>query len=517
MRITTGKKDQPKTDEKPLVFLYARVSSKEQEEGGFSIPAQVKYLREYATREGIEVTEVVEEAFSAKESGRPGFSNIMKRAKAHLTTGQTGRRVLLLVEKTDRLTRNFYDFMDLENLVKVGLTIHLPKDNAVWDIRSGSKETFVLGLHALMARNYVQNLSEEVKKGQKEKASRGLWPSYAPIGYRNNLADRTIEPDPVEAPLVRNLFAMAETGKHTLEALSRLSFAEGLRSRRAGKQINKYGVVRILNNPIYAGTYIWSGQRVEGTHAPLISPIQFERVQQALGMRLKPRVNCRHFPFSGFMTCAYCGCAVSGQLQKGRLVYYSCSRGRGRCPGAEYVREESLTEQFGEALKALRMDDDLVEWVRKELLALHADKTKDHEENIVRLQTRQTKLRGFMSQAYTDKLEGLLSTADFMAKKQAWEEELADIESRLIALRRADTRTMLEGVRIIDAVRHAHEVYSKANPLDRRQILGFVLSNPTLDGKKACYKWKSPFHLMAEGASITKWRSLRDLNARPPA
>lgn len=71
--------------------------------------------------------------------------------------------------------------------------------------------------------------------------------------------------------------------------------------------------------------------------------------------------------------------------------------------------------------------------------------------------------------------------------------------------------------RVIDAVRRAHEIYTKAMPLKKRRILDFLISNAMLDGKKACYTWKSPFHLMAEGAFSSRWRSLRDLNARPPA
>jgi site-specific DNA recombinase len=35
--------------------IYARVSSKEQEKEGFSIPAQLKLLRDYAFGEGIRI------------------------------------------------------------------------------------------------------------------------------------------------------------------------------------------------------------------------------------------------------------------------------------------------------------------------------------------------------------------------------------------------------------------------------------------------------------------------------
>ena len=51
--------------------LYSRVSSKEQEQGGFSIPAQQKLLRSYAQAEGLTVSREFTDAETAKHSG-PG-------------------------------------------------------------------------------------------------------------------------------------------------------------------------------------------------------------------------------------------------------------------------------------------------------------------------------------------------------------------------------------------------------------------------------------------------------------
>jgi len=53
------------------------------------------------------------------------------------------------------------------------------------------------GIKVLMAKYYVDNLSEEVRKGMKEKAEQGQWPSVAPIGYINNLQTHRIEIDGV--------------------------------------------------------------------------------------------------------------------------------------------------------------------------------------------------------------------------------------------------------------------------------------------------------------------------------
>jgi site-specific DNA recombinase len=40
------------------------------------------------------------------------------------------------------------------------------------------------GIKVLMAKNYVDNLSEETRKGMLEKAEQSIWPSFAPLGYR---------------------------------------------------------------------------------------------------------------------------------------------------------------------------------------------------------------------------------------------------------------------------------------------------------------------------------------------
>ena len=62
------------------------------------------------------------------------------------------------------------------------------KENAIVSGDSRSSEKFLHGIKVLMAKNYVDNLSEEVKKGLLEKADQGHWPTVAPVGYVNNRA-----------------------------------------------------------------------------------------------------------------------------------------------------------------------------------------------------------------------------------------------------------------------------------------------------------------------------------------
>ena len=58
-------------------ILYARVSSGPQEKEGFSIPAQLKFLREYAADHQIEVLKEFIDVDSAKVTGRPEYSKML--------------------------------------------------------------------------------------------------------------------------------------------------------------------------------------------------------------------------------------------------------------------------------------------------------------------------------------------------------------------------------------------------------------------------------------------------------
>src|SRR5437773_2169390 len=101
----------------PTAVMYARVSSKEQEKEGFSIPAQLKVLRGYAEEHGFIVLQEYVDVETAKRAGRTGFTAMVdffkKQAK---TKASADARRILLVEKTDRLYRNLKDWVTLDDL-----------------------------------------------------------------------------------------------------------------------------------------------------------------------------------------------------------------------------------------------------------------------------------------------------------------------------------------------------------------------------------------------------------------
>ena len=64
-----------------------------------------------------------------------------------------------------------------------------------------------------------ENLRDEVRKGMREKAAQGIYPSRPPLGYRNNKLLRTIEVDPDNAPIAQRMFELYATGMYSLATL----------------------------------------------------------------------------------------------------------------------------------------------------------------------------------------------------------------------------------------------------------------------------------------------------------
>ena len=97
---------------------------------------------------------------------------------------------ILVVEKTDRLYRNFRDAVTLEDL---DIEIHFVKEGQVL-----SKECKVSSeVHARYSPGSSAQLlgkpTRRSEQGYGEKAAQGTYPGRAPFGYRNNKDTRAIE------------------------------------------------------------------------------------------------------------------------------------------------------------------------------------------------------------------------------------------------------------------------------------------------------------------------------------
>ncbi len=140
--------------------LYARVSTKEQAEEGYSLSAQVKLLKEYSDKRDLTIVKrfIVPESASGKQE-RKAFLEMLEHLKLHPEIK------ILLCEKVDRITRNFKDAVKLDDWLDEDETrkIHFVKQNLIIHKNSRSHEKFQWDIYLVLARQYSNNLSEESK------------------------------------------------------------------------------------------------------------------------------------------------------------------------------------------------------------------------------------------------------------------------------------------------------------------------------------------------------------------
>jgi site-specific DNA recombinase len=376
--------------------IYARVSSKEQEKEGFSIQAQLRLLREYAAAQGFKIAQEFVDVETAKATGRTAFGELVEYLKKRPAIRA------LLVEKTDRLYRNLKDWVTVDEL---DLEMHFPKEGVVLSRESRSSEKFMHGIKVLMAKNYIDNLSEEARKGMQEKAEQGIWPTKTPLGYRNISGPegkKIIVTDPAVAPVIAKLFELYASGHYSVREATVKVRELGLVHRKSGTKVPVSTVNAILRNRLYCGQFVWNSKLYKGCHEAIVSVELWERVQSVMDGRLakKYRRMSRDFAFSGLIACNACGCAVVGEIKKERYVYYHCTGHADKCQGKpatcrrKYVREEVLEKQFTELLGLLHFDEEVLEWVRDALHASHADQRREYEEATRRYQTEYKRLDG---------------------------------------------------------------------------------------------------------------------------
>jgi site-specific DNA recombinase len=477
--------------------LYARVSSKEQDKEGFSIPAQQKLLAGYAHQNKIAVAREFIDVETAKQSGRASFSEMIGYLKTHPQVR------IVLVEKTDRLYRNFRDYILLDEL---DVKIHLVKEGVVLSADSKSSEKFVHGIKVLMAKNYIDNLSEEARKGQQEKAEQGIWPAKAPLGYRNVQGPhgkRIIAPDPDVAPFVPKIFAWYATGQHSLKEVAERARSSGLTYRRTGAAVPVSAIYTMLRSRIYTGEYHWKETLYKGSHEALVTHELWERVQDVLESRYtgKTRKSKKEFAFQGVIRCGHCGCAMVAEIKKGKYVYYHCTGFKGKC-GEPYVRQEVLEERLLEVLERLEFGEKVLAWLTDGLRLSHADEQKEHLEAVAKLQAEYDRLQARLHAVYVDKLDGQIDSQFFAKVSADWRGEQDRCLREIGWHQKADRNYLEQGARLLEMAQGSARIFKKQNAHQKIRMLNFALSNCTWKDGKLDATFKQPFNLIAETTAI---------------
>ncbi|MEK9165535.1 MAG: recombinase family protein [Patescibacteria group bacterium] len=290
-------------------FLYARKSSESEDRQVQSIDDQINRLKQLASDLNLEIKKNYTEAKTAKKpNNRPVFDEMIQRI-------ENGEADGILCWQINRLSRNPIDSGKLSWLLQQGTlksiqTIdreYLPADNVLlFSVESG------------MANQFVLDLSKNTKRGMESKRNKGWLPHLAPLGYSNDIVNKTIVKDPERFNLVRKMWELMLTGNYLPPKILKIANNEwGFRTKKlkkkGGNKLSASGIYRIFTNPFYTGIIESNGKTYQGNHEPIITLEEYDRAQMLLGRKVKSRHKKHLFSYTGIIKCGECGCLITAE------------------------------------------------------------------------------------------------------------------------------------------------------------------------------------------------------------
>lgn len=346
-------------------FIYVRVSTSKQADGGISIPDQLNFLRQYASGADLDVAEeFADRGRSARSGNRPEFQRMIAACLLSPPAAE-----VILVYTSSRFYR---DEAESEVLIRRLARNGVEVKSATQDFGSGATASLVRRISALLDEAASEETAKHVRRGLRENARQGFWcGSRPPLGYRVKDAEKRgvkikkhLELDEPRAEIVRTVFRLAIEGDGTsgpmgIKAITVWLNAIGHRTDD-GRKFTIGRVHRMLHTEAYTGTFLYgrfdTASRKELPESewisipipPLVSKEQFSRVQRLLWERrpdvTAPRVTNSSLILGGIARCKACGATMglqTGKSHTGTIYrYYTCSAHlkSGACNGHAAVR-----------------------------------------------------------------------------------------------------------------------------------------------------------------------------------
>ena len=461
-------------------FIYCRKSSEDEEKQILSIETQLQELRDFANKENLEIVDEFVETKTAKEPGRPVFNEMLSRIEKGEAEG-------ILSWHPDRLARNSVDGGRIIYLIDSGKIREL-KFPTFW-FESTPQGKFMLNIAFGQSKYYIDNLSENVKRGLRQKLRRGEWPGLAPIGYANNLRTHTIEIDKERASKIRKLFKAYASDKYTLKDLTDLSLFLDLVSQRKRKGLSVAVIQRMLGNKFYIGLFTYRGETYEGKHKAIVDKTTFDKVQQILKERAKPRKNksLLDFPFRGIFHCGECGRAVTCEqhIKKSGLVfrYYRCTKKKTICQ-QKYVREEELAKQIDKVISKFTWPENWLSKMFEQVEKWKNEKEQSNESLVKPLKEELNKIETKISKLLDAHLEGLLEADEYHNKKAELIEKKLDLKQKIAQIGQKGNHWLEPLENWLKEVNQVQNLISGNNLREKGQFFRRLGSNrQILDGK----------------------------------
>ena len=492
-------------------IIYCRKSSEAEDRQVLSIESQVNELKQLAEKENLVIGKVFKESKSAKAPGRPIFNEMMKYIKEN-------KKLSLLVWKLDRLSRNPVDggnliwLLDTEDIKEIRTFEKIYKNI--------SDDKFIMNIDFGMSKKFVDDLSVNVKRGNKAKLENGGWPGPAPLGYLNNKLDKTLIVNKKNSKYIVRAFELYASGKYGFNQIVSILYDEGFRTK-TGLMVRKATIHRMLNNRLYCGIMARNDKYYQGNHKPLISQKLFDKVQSVLLNKAHTKKQKLFFTYRGFLKCP-CGCVYTASNKKGHDYYY-CTNGKGNCEThKKYRRSENVDELITDIFDEIKFDKEIIEiayTASKEKSLKNKDYFESSKSNFeTELKFVQQKKKKLLDTYLSD----LIDQNSYEVKMKELEKDKIVIESQIKNFKKenGNDETTLEQIKkVFLTANTAKKTFLEYDKYKKRDLLEILLWNLEIENKKiANLRFKMPYQLLAntpKNCDLATMLRGRDSNPRP--
>jgi site-specific DNA recombinase len=514
-------------------IIYARVSSKDQEEG-HSLDAQIQSGYKYAIEKDFAV---IGEPFKIVESsaanGRPEFARMVQFVKK-----QSGK-IAIICYCVDRLQRDFDEqYVELQKLIKLDKAeIHYTQNGFVEHRNMDSSQKFRKNLDVLLANDYRNKISDNVKRSIGKKLEEGTILGPAPIGYLNKkrmqAKKEKREPsvvyvDEERAPFIKTMFETYAKGKHSMNDLRVEITKLGLRTKQ-DKKISKSQVERILSNHFYYGYMQSGGLLHKHVYPTLITKDLFDRCQDVrTGKRVNPckgeNFVAKIFLFSGMLKCRHCGCGyacynkekMTKKYGMREYIYVRPTKSQGECKHCIELNENEISEQIEIVLQNLYIPQEYLEQIKNDVKKRVEDQGKDQKKELKILQAQYEQadagLKDIRHQRFVTKE---LPEEDYIELKAELQVKRDNAKTSIDLLAQDDKEFEIGVAQVLQLVENATEIWKSSQLSKKRDILGLLFTNFYVSGESVGFTLVEPFKDMLEYSDSPVWLPRRDSNPRP--
>ncbi|GAC1391293.1 MAG: hypothetical protein NVSMB46_03230 [Candidatus Saccharimonadales bacterium] len=483
-----------------IAVIIARVSSKRQEDEGYSLPAQKRLLKSYASSQGLAVLHTFEIAESASKAvQRTIFKDAMKFIEDNTVKH-------LIVEKVDRHVRNLQDAVETHDWLMAddAKRVHFVKDSLVMHKNSRSQEWLNWGIRVVMAKNYIDNLREEAMKGWAEKLAQGWLPSSPPMGYMTATQNgkKIHVPDPKTKHLVVSVFRKYLEPGETLDSTSEYMASIGL-CTRTGAPLARSKVQKLLMNFYYIGINYFNRKDYPGAQELFLPLRLFEQVQAKLHHG-RPRHYTKHrSPLQGLIRCNNCHSIVTWQIQKGQY-YGICRWLTPDCKQGKMLREDKVEDMIMQELtKLVCPSPEIIDWILSEMRRRHQDETTQREQQRAPLQSKLKRLFKMEETLYDDKLAGEITKERYEVKHEEINTQKIDIERQISELDHDLSARLEQRLVILELSQKAASIYANKSPEHKRLIISKLFDKLSLQAGVLSVKYSKFAELIAQKVQKT--------------